>query len=99
MILIDINTGITGIRINMNLMKTKSLQDLGTAYETPHHPGCKEHVFDSDAYWECYIRHKTFTVYHQACTCKMAPDETGVVDNQLRYLNILISGICIYYTY
>lgn len=53
-------------------------------------PECKRHKWDSDAYWECYVRHVTLNMYHPACTARIgAPaqgDEPaqGVVDAQLR---------------
>lgn len=47
---------------------------------------CDEYVFDSDNYWECYIRYFTLTIYHPAGTAKMGPDSDSeaVVDSKLR---------------
>ena len=47
-------------------------------------PSCSNHIFDSDAYWECYIYENIVPVNHITSTCKMAPDSTGVVDDRLR---------------
>lgn len=49
-------------------------------------PGCKKHLFGTDAYWECAIRHLTMTIYHPVGTCKMGPsgDPEAVVDPRLR---------------
>ncbi|XP_045617718.2 glucose dehydrogenase [FAD, quinone]-like [Procambarus clarkii] len=49
-------------------------------------PECRELVYGSESYWECYIRHMATTTFHLAGTCKMAPlsDPLGVVDHNLR---------------
>ncbi len=40
----------------------------------------------SDGYWECYLRHYTFSLYHPVGTCKMGSldDPMAVVDSRLR---------------
>ena len=47
---------------------------------------CESLGFDSDAYWRCYIRQMTFTIYHPVGTCRMGAksDPKAVVDPQLR---------------
>lgn len=49
-------------------------------------PGCESFEVTSEAYWECYIRHLTFTIYHYCGTAKMGPywDPNAVVDPKLR---------------
>ncbi|ERL92202.1 hypothetical protein D910_09522 [Dendroctonus ponderosae] len=44
--------------------------------------GCEEFPFDSEKYWECYIRQLTITSYHPVGTCKMGrkEDASTVVD-------------------
>ncbi|KAJ8315326.1 hypothetical protein KUTeg_007476 [Tegillarca granosa] len=51
---------------------------------------CKDHKFDSDAYWECIIRTLSVSDYHPTSTCRMGPpnDPTSVVDPKLRVKGI-----------
>jgi glucose dehydrogenase (acceptor) len=49
-------------------------------------PGCEEKEIYSDAYWECYARHWTQTIFHPVGTCSMGPKDSpaAVVDSKLR---------------
>lgn len=49
-------------------------------------PGCEHADFDSDTYWECALRHLSFTVFHPIGTAKMGKesDKSTVVDEQLK---------------
>lgn len=53
-------------------------------------PGCRQYDFDTDEYWECSLRHFTFTIYHPTSTNKMGPstDPDAVVDPRLRVYGI-----------
>ena len=57
------------------------------------HPSCNSHIFDSDAYWTCYIYEIMDTMTHLTSTCKMAPDTTGVVDDRLRCVQMAILSL------
>ena len=76
----------TGIRIGQKLFKTEAFKKVGFKPLRRVHPGCKQHEYDSDAYWDCYVRHNSLTVYHSSGTCKMgaSEDKTAVVDPQLK---------------
>lgn len=52
--------------------------------------GCRQYAFDTDEYWECSMRHFTFTIYHPTSTCKMGPssDPDAVVDPRLKVYGI-----------
>ena len=56
-------------------------------------PGCEQHEFKSNAYFECFIRALTATIYHPVSTCKMGKnlnDTSAVVDPWLRFVRLKI---------
>ena len=70
------------------LLKTKAFRDIGARLDTTRVPTCRQYTYDSDEYWQCYVRSITSTVYHHSGTCKMGDpkDPSTVVDPQLRYV-------------
>lgn len=72
-----------GIRKIQELVNTDALKSIGASMSTPHHPKCLQHLFDSDDYWECYVRHNSISTFHYSSTCKMGP----VLDHRLRYIH------------
>ncbi|KAI4454887.1 glucose-methanol-choline gmc oxidoreductase [Holotrichia oblita] len=86
----DILTLIEGIRIGLNISDTPAFKRFNSRpYKMPF-PGCRQYEFDTDEYWECSIRHFTFTIYHPTSTNKMGPssDPDAVVDPRLRVYGI-----------
>ncbi|XP_034232426.1 glucose dehydrogenase [FAD, quinone]-like [Thrips palmi] len=80
----DVEVLVEGIQAVKKLINTKSMSKLG-AYLNPNHmPGCEMHDFDSHAYWQCYTRMLSYTVYHPAGTCRMGSPEDAVVDHSFR---------------
>lgn len=75
---------LSGIQAVKKLIKTKSMSELGAYLNPKHMPGCEMHDFDSHAYWQCYTRMLSYTVYHPAGTCRMGPPEVAVVDHSFR---------------
>ena len=69
-------------------MDSKVFEELGSKRLSRHHPNCLKHTYDSDEYWECFIRSNSLTVYHPVSTCRMGPegDASAVVDPELRYI-------------
>lgn len=86
----DIKLAVAGIRMANKLVKTPSFRKLGAKLHDKPLPPCKNLGFDTDAYWECYAKHFTFTIYHHVGTCKMGPssDPNAVVDERLRVRGI-----------
>lgn len=82
----DIKSMTGGIRIQQKIMSTAALQSVEPELVKVNIPGCANEVYDSDAYWECYIRHMATTLYHPSGTTKMGPDSDrdAVVDPRLR---------------
>lgn len=80
----------SGINILKRLLDTSSLSELGTEINPKPLPGCENYKFDSDSYWECYLRHMTFTMYHPVGTNKMgyAEDPTTVVLQNFQVKNL-----------
>ena len=74
------NTWYLGIQFVKKLIKTDAMQKIGAKLYTTQIDGCKDKTFDTIEYWECYIRHLTFTSYHPVGTCKIGQ----VVDSQFR---------------
>ncbi|XP_041354808.1 glucose dehydrogenase [FAD, quinone]-like [Gigantopelta aegis] len=79
-----------GVRILQKLLKTKALRDIGARLDTTRVPTCSQYTYDSDEYWQCYVRSITTTAFHHTGTCKMGEltDPSTVVDPQLRVKGI-----------
>uniref|UniRef100_A0AAG5CQV6 Glucose-methanol-choline oxidoreductase N-terminal domain-containing protein n=1 Tax=Anopheles atroparvus TaxID=41427 RepID=A0AAG5CQV6_ANOAO len=86
----DLRVLIDAIRIQQNIMSTRAAEQFKPQLLRPDLPACKEEKFDSDRYWECYIRELTLTLYHPVGTAKMGPDgdPDAVVDPRLRVRGI-----------
>ncbi|XP_066943522.1 glucose dehydrogenase [FAD, quinone]-like [Macrobrachium rosenbergii] len=83
----DVATLIKAVRVVKAIGNTtRMVEDLEAKFHNKPLKQCSTEVYDSDKYWECYIRHMTATFYHFTSTCKMAPpeDPLGVVDARLR---------------
>ena len=86
----DVETMVKGLRNFKRFMKTKNFkmhnaEELRITLEK-----CDQLEFDSDEYWECYVRHLVSTIYHPVGTAKMGPDSdpTAVVDSRLKVKGI-----------
>ncbi|KAF5272037.1 hypothetical protein FQR65_LT05018 [Abscondita terminalis] len=87
---LDMKTFIAAIRETQRIMKSPAMQRYGAEIVRSPVPGCEQHEFDSDNYWECALRHISATLHHQISTCKMgtSDDPEAVVDNKLRVYGI-----------
>lgn len=86
----DVDTMIAAIRYIIELVDTPPFRKYGAKLHRKKFPNCKDHEFDSDAYWECAVRTVTSTLHHQIATCKMGPatDPEAVVDPELKVYGI-----------
>lgn len=86
----DIDTLIRGIRILRKISKTKVFSTHDGEDIKPKLPTCDLIPYDTNDYWECYIRHMSATLYHPVGTAKMGPntDKEAVVDYQLKVRGI-----------
>uniref|UniRef100_A0A182MEM3 Glucose-methanol-choline oxidoreductase N-terminal domain-containing protein n=1 Tax=Anopheles culicifacies TaxID=139723 RepID=A0A182MEM3_9DIPT len=86
----DLNVMIQGIRLQQRLLQTEAFRSAGATLHRIDIPGCRDLVYDTNEYWECYVRHLTITTYHPVGTAKMGPatDQDAVVDSRLRVRGI-----------
>ncbi|XP_050069121.1 glucose dehydrogenase [FAD, quinone]-like isoform X1 [Anopheles maculipalpis] len=82
----DMQTLIEGIHAHHRIMATEAAKALEPDPVRFNLHACKEKQYDSDAYWECYIRELSLTLYHPVGTAKMGPSNNpdAVVDSRLR---------------
>uniref|UniRef100_A0A182FTW0 Glucose-methanol-choline oxidoreductase N-terminal domain-containing protein n=2 Tax=Anopheles albimanus TaxID=7167 RepID=A0A182FTW0_ANOAL len=86
----DVKTLLKGIRILQKLTQQESAKELNLELNPKPFPGCTEHPPDSDAYWECYIRSVTYTVYHPVGTCRMG---TNINNSVVSSRNLNVHGV------
>ncbi|CAH2259727.1 glucose dehydrogenase [FAD, quinone]-like [Pararge aegeria] len=81
----DLNSLLKAINFVHNLEKTDTFKALGIELLNVKIHSCNKYSFNTDAYWECYIRHMATTIYHPVGTAKMGPehDDTSVVGSNL----------------
>ncbi len=82
----DLKSLVAGIRIAQKLAGTEVFQKVNTTMRRRVHRDCRDVEFDSDQYWECFVRNMGTTFLHYTSTCKMgaADDDSSVVDPELK---------------
>ena len=79
----DVDTLVAGLKLSHQLLETKAFKDAGTKLWSPY-PSCSHLQHQSDDYWECYVRHFAFTIYHPVGTAAMG----SVLDARLRVVGV-----------
>jgi len=88
---LDVATLVEGIKICLSFGKLPPFQRFGAKFYSKPNPFCsRKHIPFSDDYWECIIRHFTYSYYHDVGTCRMGPrdDPYAVVDHRLRVYGV-----------
>ncbi|XP_032582070.1 glucose dehydrogenase [FAD, quinone] [Drosophila sechellia] len=82
----DLNITVRGIEQAVSLLDMPAFKAIGAHLLEKRIPNCAKYKWRSSAYWACYARHFTFTIYHYSGTAKMGPrtDPSAVVDTRLR---------------
>jgi len=77
----------TGMKMAVDIVEnSKHFQSIGGKLSPIPLAPCANTSFRSDAYWECYLRHLTLTLYHPSGTCAMGKRDNpySVVDSELK---------------
>lgn len=77
----------TALQLVVKLVeKTKTMKNINARFANVPLPPCKNLKFNSDKYFECYVRNMGMTLYHPTGTCRMGKlnDPRTVVDSKLR---------------
>ncbi|XP_023159558.2 glucose dehydrogenase [FAD, quinone] [Drosophila hydei] len=82
----DLNITVRGIKQAISLLDQPAFRAINARVLEKQLPACRRYGYQTDAYWSCYARHFTFTIYHYSGTAKMGPrsDPSAVVDARLR---------------
>ncbi|XP_039961794.1 glucose dehydrogenase [FAD, quinone]-like [Bactrocera neohumeralis] len=86
----DLDIAVRGVLKTISLIEKPAFKAINARMLERVMPGCAKVPYKSRAYWECYVRHFTFTIYHYSGTAKMGPvtDPTAVVDPRLRVYGV-----------
>ena len=81
----DMELCIFFIRFIQSVLRTNAMAKINASTELSRIQPCEHEIFDSDKYWDCFVRH-TLDSYHFSGTCKMGDvsDPLAVVDPRLR---------------
>lgn len=82
----DVDTMVRGIKMCYDLLNTEAFRAIEGEKLHVANKECDKLEFDTDKYWECFVRQFSTTLYHPVGTTKMGPnsDPEAVVDPRLR---------------
>lgn len=86
----DRETLVKGLKLVMDFVNTKAIQNIGGFINENHFPGCEDFKIFTDSYFDCYIKHLTLTSYHPVGTCSMGIPQSkkSVVDTSFKVLGV-----------
>jgi len=69
---------------------TEAFKSIGAQLSPTIFPSCTGVPYRSEAYWECYLKHYSLSVYHPSGTCSMGKrsDPSAVVDPRLKVIGV-----------
>lgn len=85
----DVKILVKGIEIIKKILKTKAMISIEASINNNKISGCENYIFDTNEYWECFVKHLTITAFHPVGTCKMgsSQDKSSVVGFDFKVLN------------
>uniref|UniRef100_A0A182YC84 Glucose-methanol-choline oxidoreductase C-terminal domain-containing protein n=1 Tax=Anopheles stephensi TaxID=30069 RepID=A0A182YC84_ANOST len=86
----DVTVLIKGIRLLQKITQQPAARKVGLEFNPRPFPGCSMLPFDSDAYWECYVRSVTHTIYHPVGTCRMGH---SALDSVVSSVDLRVHGV------
>lgn len=86
----DVSTLIGGIRKIEELLNTPYMKSMNAKLSQMNIPECKELEYDTDAYWQCYLKYFTSISSNPVGTCKMGRShhKASVVNSRLKVIGI-----------
>jgi len=87
----DVKTMVESQKLSVELVEnTTTFQKLGARLMPHSLPGCESFPFKSDAYYECFARSLSLTMYHPVGTCHMGRNDSAqaVVDPRLKVVGV-----------
>lgn len=77
----DVDELLRFVEMIRHLLDTRPFREQNATMLKLHFPGCKQYRRGREAaYWRCYVRHMTYSVFHAVGTCSLG----AVVDEELR---------------
>lgn len=86
----DIATVIRGIKILQQIPATIAFKSNEGQVVNVNVPGCRSILYDSDAYWNCYVHYMSISNYNVVGTARMGPDSdvNAVVSDRLMVIGV-----------
>ncbi|KAG5897964.1 hypothetical protein JTB14_013538 [Gonioctena quinquepunctata] len=97
----DKNVLYEGIKLALELVKTKSFQKINAKLQIKPLPACRNYKAFTKDYWFCTLRYLTYDFGHPMGTCPMGPDAKrgAVVNHQLKvygFSNLRVAGASVF---